>query len=124
VKVLLDLNLSPRWLPILAAAGHEVSHWSAIGPLDAPDAEIMAYAEAGGFVVLTQDLDFGTILAASGSRGPSVIQIRSDDIRPESIGTAVIGALSQLSDELTDGALVTVEPMRTRLRVLPLRPKG
>jgi hypothetical protein len=42
--------------------------------MDAPDVEIMAYAAKYDYVVLTHDLDFSAILAAtqpSGHRGPA-----------------------------------------------------
>ena len=70
--------------------------------------------------MLTNDLDFGSILAAAGSSGPSVIQIRAADLRPSSLGEVVLLAIERVGDELARGALVTVEPGRTRLRVLPL----
>jgi hypothetical protein len=31
VRLLLDMNLTPRWAPALAAAGHEAFHWSVLG---------------------------------------------------------------------------------------------
>jgi predicted nuclease of predicted toxin-antitoxin system len=40
--------------------------------MDAPDAAIMVHAVTNDLVVLTQDLDFGAILAASGESYPSV----------------------------------------------------
>lgn len=52
---------------------------------------------------------------------PSVVQIRAERVRPDAIRAAVIAALRQMADELQKGALVTVDPARTRLRVLPLR---
>jgi predicted nuclease of predicted toxin-antitoxin system len=73
-------------------------------------------------VILTQDLDFGTILAVTHGEKPSVIQIRSEDVSPEEAATIVIAAIRQMSAELEQGALVTVDPRRTRLRYLPLRP--
>ncbi len=36
-------------------------------------------------VVLTHDLDFGAMLAATGARGPSVVAVRIQDVRPQSI---------------------------------------
>lgn len=83
----------------------------------------MAYAKANGFVVLTADLDCGTMLAASNGIAPSVVRIRAADTRPESIGAVVVAALTQVSLDLGSGALVTIEPGRTRIRVLPLRPE-
>ncbi len=81
----------------------------------------MAYAAKHDFVVLTHDLDFGAILAATQGQKPSVVQIRADDVRPEVIGQQVVNALLQLQTLLEDGALLTVDPSRTRVRVLPFR---
>jgi predicted nuclease of predicted toxin-antitoxin system len=71
-------------------------------------------------VVLTHDLDFGAILAATQGDKPSVVQIRADDVSPNAIGELVINALRQMATDLDDGALLTIEPNRTRLRILPL----
>ncbi|MEF8794358.1 MAG: DUF5615 family PIN-like protein [Thiohalorhabdus sp.] len=65
MKLLLDMNLSPRWTAVLSDAGFETVHWSTIGPNDAPDTQIMAFAQANGHVVVTHDLDFSAILAAT-----------------------------------------------------------
>ena len=70
---------------------------------------------------LTHDLDFSAILAATQGNKPSVVQIRSEDVSPDVIGRSVIGALQQMTAELEEGALLTVDPSRTRLRVLPLQ---
>lgn len=74
-------------------------------------------------MVLTHDLDFSAILAATHGEKPSVVQIRAEDVSPEAIGPQVIVALRQMASELEDGALLTVDPSRTRLRVLPLPPR-
>jgi predicted nuclease of predicted toxin-antitoxin system len=70
--------------------------------------------------VLTYDLDFGAILAATHGEKPSVVQIRSEDASPDVIGKPVIAALRQMTAELEEGALLTLDPNRPRLRVLPL----
>lgn len=120
MKLLIDMNLSPRWVRVLADAGIEAMHWSALGPKNAPDTEIMAFAKANGYVVLTHDLDFSAILAASHGHKPSVVQIRAEDVSPEVISGPVIDALRQMTTELNEGALLTVDPIRSRLRLLPL----
>ena len=83
----------------------------------------MAYASANDCVVLTHDLDFGAILAATHGDKPSVVQIRAEDVSPEAIGNQVIIALRQMATELEAGALLTVDPSRTRLSLLPLQPR-
>jgi predicted nuclease of predicted toxin-antitoxin system len=120
MKLLVDMNLSPRWVKRLNEAGLEASHWSSVGAANASDAEIMAFARTNGYVVLTHDLDFSAILAATQGSKPSVVQIRSDDVRPETLGPILIEALRQMAAQLEEGALVTVDPARARLRVLPL----
>jgi predicted nuclease of predicted toxin-antitoxin system len=120
MKVLIDMNLSPAWARFLSEANIPATHWSEIGPADAPDRNVMAYAAANDCIVLTHDLDFGAILAASKGSKPSVVQLRSDDLKISSIGSAVLAALRQGETELAAGALITVEPGRTRLRILPL----
>lgn len=120
MKLLIDMNLSPRWVAYLSASRIDAVHWSSIGPNDAPDPLIMAYARENQLVVLTHDLDFGAILAATQGQKPSVIQIRADNLSPEITGPHVVAAIRQLGTELEQGALVTLDPMRTRVRVLPL----
>jgi predicted nuclease of predicted toxin-antitoxin system len=75
MKVLLDMNLSPRWRTLLERSK------------------------------------------------PSVVQLRSDNLDPDVIGQKVISALRQLDSELNAGAVVSVDPQGTRMRLLPLRPK-
>lgn len=123
MKLIVDMNLSPRWVVVLAAAGVEAAHWSALGAMNAPDSEIMAYASANDCVVLTHDLDFSAILAVTHGEKPSVVQIRADDVSPDVIGKQVIAALRQMASELEAGALLTIDPSRTRLNLLPLQRK-
>ncbi len=120
MKLLVDMNLSPRWVEIFATAGIEAAHWSTLGAINATDTFIMAFAREHNFVVLTHDLDFGSILAATHGEKPSVVQIRGDEVSPEKIGQQVLAGLQQMAEELEAGALLTIDPSRTRLRVLPL----
>jgi predicted nuclease of predicted toxin-antitoxin system len=118
------MNLSPRWADVLAYEGIEAAHWSKLGANNAPDSEIMAYANTHNYVVLTHDLDFGAILAATHGEKPSVVQIRAEDISPDVIGKQVIAALRQMTSELEEGALLTIDSNRMRLRVLPLQSRS
>ena len=95
MKLLLDMNLSPRWITTLTEAGFEAQHWSAHGHGNAPDIAIMAFAKAHDYVVITHDLDFRAILAATGGDKPSVDQIRADDLSLDAIGSQVVVALRQ-----------------------------
>jgi predicted nuclease of predicted toxin-antitoxin system len=121
MKLLLDMNLSQLWVPVLQEAGFEAVHWSEIGAATTPDPEIMAYAKSNGYTICTQDLDFGLMLAASGDGGPSVLQIRAEGVLPEQIAVPVLRVLRQLDRVQDANALITVDPKKTRVRILPLR---
>jgi predicted nuclease of predicted toxin-antitoxin system len=120
MKLLIDMNLSPRWVDFLSTAGWEAVHWSAVGKANAPDPEVMTYAAQHGFVLLTHDLDFGAILAATRGDRPSVIQIRIEDLGIQAVGSRVVAALRHLTSELEAGCLLTITLHRSRLRMLPM----
>jgi predicted nuclease of predicted toxin-antitoxin system len=121
MKLLLDMNLSPRLVPIFSEAGLESLHWSSVGPPEASDTVIMAFAKDHDQVVLTYDLDFSAILAATQGQKPSVVQIRSANISPEYLGPAIIPLLRQMTTELENGAVLTIDLPKSRLRLLPLK---
>jgi predicted nuclease of predicted toxin-antitoxin system len=120
IKIVVDMNLPPRWVPVLKAEGWDAVHWSTIGSPGAADSEILKYAKDDGYAVLTHDLDFGAILAATGGNAPSVIQVRTQDVFPEAIGPLVIAAVRQFKDEIEEGVLISVDENRSRARLLPL----
>jgi predicted nuclease of predicted toxin-antitoxin system len=120
MKLLIDMNLSPRWVPWLAERGHTARHWLDYGSPTSTDAEIMAAARAGGEVVVTNDLDFGTLLALSGDDGPSVIQVRAQVLAPEVIGGHLVECLARFEHTLLSGALVSIDETSSKVRVLPI----
>ncbi len=83
----------------------------------------MAYAAEHHYVVLTHDLDFGAILAATHGEKPSAVQIRMEDVSPEAAGSRVVAALRHMLTELEAGALLTIGQGQIRLRMLPIARK-
>jgi predicted nuclease of predicted toxin-antitoxin system len=120
MKMLIDMNLPPRWVTVFAAAGWKALHWSQVGAPTSRDQEIMTWAKDNGYIVFTHDLDFSALLAATQGKGPSVIQVRAQNILPEVIGNLVIDALKRFQAELEKGVIITIEPSRARLRILPI----
>jgi predicted nuclease of predicted toxin-antitoxin system len=120
MRLLVDMNLSPQWAAVLVAAGHEARHWSEVGDVRASDAKIMDWARANGAVVLTHDLDFTTLLALTRADGPSVVQLRAQNILPESLAESVLQALEHHAAALAAGAIVSIDHMQARVRILPL----
>lgn len=120
LAILVDMNLSPDWIPFLRQHGYATVHWSTVGDPRALDPEIMQWARGNSHVVLTHDLDFGAILAQTHATGPSVILIRGEDTFPETLGTLVVAALHQCEADLLNGALAVVDVARLRVRILPI----
>jgi predicted nuclease of predicted toxin-antitoxin system len=120
MNFLVDMNLSPSWVDFLSGAGFTAVHWSNEGLPTASDHVLMAWAAERDYIVLTADLDFAAILAATGRRRPSVILVRSDVLTPDVLGNAILGAIHRTKEELIAGAIVSVDIQRARLRVLPL----
>src|SRR5687767_13102083 len=99
MKIVIDMNLTPAWVPFLQGQGWEAIHWTEVGDNRATDHEIMEWARRNGSVVFTHDLDFGAILAATQAQGPSVIQVRGQNVLPASIGNLVTQTLTLYRDE-------------------------
>jgi predicted nuclease of predicted toxin-antitoxin system len=120
MKLLLDMNISPDWCELFSSTGFESVHWSTVGRPDAPDRELLTWARDHGYVVFTHDLDFGAILASTGFESPSVIQIRIQDIHPQTTGHFVVENLQKFAKELDAGVLVSIDRERTRAPILPI----
>jgi predicted nuclease of predicted toxin-antitoxin system len=115
------MNLSPDWAPVLQRHGWPAVHWSTVGDPRASDRTLMDWALANGYVVFTHDLDFGTTLALTHAAGPSVLQIRGQDVLPAHMERLVVAALRQHEGDLASGALVVVDESKSRVRILPIR---
>jgi predicted nuclease of predicted toxin-antitoxin system len=115
------MNLSPRLADMLRHKGWSAEHWSDIGDPRASDSTILQWAREHECVVVTHDLDFGAILAATGADSPSVVQFRRQNVLPEALVEPLSTILSQHAAVLERGALITVDAQALRLRVLPLR---
>ena len=119
MKIIIDVNLAVRWADMLSRRGIDAVHWSAIGAVNAKDIEIMSYARQNGYSVFTNDLDFSAILVSTQVSRPSVIQIRAEDTRPEPLIDRVANILLKFSSAIEQGTLITIDPNKTRLHILP-----
>ncbi len=80
----------------------------------------MDWALANDHVVFTHDLDFGTMLALTHATGPSVLQVRGQDILPDHLLSVILSVLRQHEADLTAGALVVLDRAKLRVRILPI----
>jgi predicted nuclease of predicted toxin-antitoxin system len=122
MRILIDMNLTPRWVEHLRGAGHEAWHWCALGSATAKDREICEYARSHKYIVLTNDLDFPQILAHTSTAGPSVVLLRGEPLVPQFRGTALLEALARCEKALAQDTIVSLDwSGQPRARVLPLR---
>jgi predicted nuclease of predicted toxin-antitoxin system len=120
VRFLADMGVARRVLEWLRASGHDALHLRDEGLGRLTDSEILAKAVADNRIVITFDLDFGEIIAASGGRLTSVILFRLRDTRSERVIQRLSDVLADSSEALTHGAIVVVEDARHRVRRLPI----
>jgi predicted nuclease of predicted toxin-antitoxin system len=119
VKIVVDMNLPTLWVDALRSAGIEAVHWSTVGSPNSPDEDIVSYADSNESIILTRDLDFGEYVATSGRNGPSIVQLRARRGVPALHAKLVIKALLETREALEQGALVTIDADRVRVRLLP-----
>lgn len=119
MKILIDMNLAPDWVTLFKKEGWQAVHWSEAGDIKATDKTIMEWASERGYILFTHDLDFGALLAAAHSEGPSVIQVRTRDVMPQALGSRLIQVLRKYESVLKSGAFITIDEIRARVKILP-----
>ena len=116
VRLLVDANLPPRLARLLRERGYEASHVGEIGLGIAGDQEILQCAREQGWIVVTFDLDFAELAAASSGRPASVILLRLRSARLDKVLGRLVTTLVAAGDVLQAGAVVVVEEARLRVR--------
>lgn len=117
------MNLSPLWCETLAVDGHDAVHWRDIGRQNASDDDILAWAGLHRRAVMTGDLGFGAAIVRRGLSEPAVIQFRCSNTDPVAIGGYVRDILRSLLSDIRDGAIVTIDDDRVRLRPPSIEPE-
>lgn len=120
MRLLADLHIAPRTVEFLRTLGHDICRVTDLLPVDAPDEVIVERAAQERRTILTQDLDFSSIITLSGRRTPSLLSLRLSSSKIEMVNAVLQRTLPVLESELEQGAIVTIEDQRTRLRRLPL----
>jgi len=115
MKFLADMGISPKIVDLLQNLGHQAVHLQQQGQR-LKDSEILEKARKEGCIVLTYDLDFGDLLAASGANLPSTIIFRLRNMRPEHVSRFLLKIISQYPEALEHGAIITVTEGRIRMR--------
>ena len=121
MKLLVDMNLSPSWVGGWRGTRSRPSTGPPSARPPRPTTKSCLGRCGHGFVVLTNDLDFSAILAATSGRTPSVVQLRAQDLLSQASMTVVARALEVHRDDIERGALLSIDEGGTRVRMLPLR---
>lgn len=120
MRFLLDMNISPEVAEWLRASGHGAVHVREARLASALDVDLFALAAQEGRVVVTFDLDFGEIIAASGEHRVSVVLFRTRSARKASLVERLRQVLPATVETLAAGAVVVIEDARHRIRRLPI----
>lgn len=98
----------------LLAAGHDVI-WAGDWPEDPGDSSILELAHSDGRVLVTLDKDFGELAVLRRQSHSGIIRLVNWPARQQA--QACIRVLDRYGEELQQGALITAEPGRVRIRV-------
>jgi predicted nuclease of predicted toxin-antitoxin system len=120
MRFLADMGVSMRVVEWLRESAHDAIHLREEGLQKLPNGEIFQKAIREERIVLTFDLDFGEIVAASGGRSISVILFRLRNTRADFVVQRLKSVLQQSTEELAQGAVVLVEDGRHRVRRMPV----
>jgi len=120
VRLLADLNIAPRSASFLRSLGHDLIRVNEVLPGSTPDEQIVEFARAHGYAVLTQDLDFSAIVALSGNSTPSIISVRLGSARIEVVNRRLEVVLPTIEADVLAGAIITIEEHAVRARTLPI----
>ena len=120
LRFLLDMNLSPRIVIDLRQQGWDILRVSQVLPMDSPDSEILEFARQQNRVIITQDLDFSSLLALGGYEKPSLITFRLSVPDPETVTRKLLESLPDIEEKLLEGCAVVIDDRRVRVRLLPI----
>lgn len=123
MKLLLDSNLSHRVAQLLRDAGVDAAHVRDSDLQHATDSVILEFARQHSLVLVSEDTDFGELLARQRTLAPSFVLLRTyEPMSPDEQAAVLMANLPRLRDDLDQGAIVVIERSRLRVRRLPVLP--
>lgn len=122
MNILLDENLSPRLVQLLAAKGVPSQHVAHVGLSGASDPEVLRYAYEHDQVVVTINASDFLVLAGSVELHPGLIVLRSRGLTREEQWEwvePVVDGVTRLRQDLVNKAVEVTGPGKFRIRDLP-----
>ena len=121
LSYLADVHISPLTVSELSKEGYKVSRITDFLPATFSDTKIVDFARTEKAVIITQDMDFSSLIAKSGRRSPSLISLRVSRANPVFISQLLKSVLPQIQTELSEGAIISVDDFHFRIRKLPVQ---
>lgn len=112
-SVLLDTCVWGGALPTLTHLGHDAI-WSGLWSKDPGDIAILAAAHSERRILVTLDKDFGELAILKGLPHSGIVRLTG--FRSTQMANTIHHVVTNYEQELTAGAIVTVEPERIRIR--------
>jgi predicted nuclease of predicted toxin-antitoxin system len=120
MRFLIDMPLSPRTAEYLRSLGHDAVHAFEIGKAKSSDEELIAFAEKEGRIIITMDLDFGSILHYTKKSSPGLIVFRISFAAVEAVNVVLTALTQRMKPEEFVNSIVVVDDQRVRVRRLPI----
>ena len=120
MRFLADMGVSQRVVTWLQEQGHDATHLRDEGLQKLENGEIFTKAFRESRIILTWDLDFTEIVALSGTRIVSAVVFRLMNTRSENVIRRLERVLAESAPDLEEGAIISVEESRHRVRLLPI----
>jgi len=120
MRFLADMGISQKSVDWLRNQGYDIVHLREQGLQCMTDEDIFIKAKNENRVILTMDLDFSRIVAASKTVLPSVIVFRLSDERSENVNRKLEELLKMCYENIKEGSIISVGENRIRVRHLPI----
>ncbi len=115
------MGISPSTVAFLADLGYDAVHLREQRLERLPDSGVLKKARDEDRILLTHDLDFGELVAASRERLPSVIIFRLRNMQPHRVNHYLQAIVTEYQVSLEEGVIVSVSEGQIRSRTLPLQ---
>ena len=119
MRFLADMGVARDVMQWLRDQGHDAVHLRELEMSRASDREVFEKAADEDRALLTFDLDFSDIVAASGGKTISVILFRLRNARHGRVRERLATCFADLGADIRRGAVVVIEDSRVRIRRLP-----
>ena len=114
------MGISQRTVKYLREIDFDAIHLREQGLQKSQDPNILEKARAENRILLTHDLDFSDLMAASGDSLPSVIVFRLQNMKADNVNRHLAAIIETVGSQLEEGVIISVNEQRIRVRKLPI----